>query len=924
MVRQVSEQFDSWLEDNDFYDSVMTPILKGRTIALNAILQPYITGGEETEVDIKSIRREFVAHVRQTTSPEDLAYSILLIEKDENPETGMAGEITRGGDIKINPKFFGSTVDKETGKITASSYKNAVRDEISKYKGFSNFPESTKRRVLDLFYDYARESSEGIKVAFGDIASTETVIKDTLKPILVNLLLDGKSLTVNSLLKGKKISINKLTLSDVGRENYLDTPIKLNAHIAQLKDLSDNYSQLKTRLSTIIRKLESINVSGQEDIRKVSVDLMVGSLSLKSLDRREKIYKYWETKHSEFKNYIKAQDEFIEAYEKYLSGERIAEENLPSIMQRISQLKDNRLTEQDNYIIKVPKQMLDRDDKSIQAVLLLGDFLEGYLKDDNTYQAVELDTARNVRGDYDSMDVRIESDFNQESTRTQTELATREEFGNKTESALFQDIESFKTMKEVDPLFYYVWSQGAFGRVPTFKKDIESLKRRAKKYATKIDVELNETDFRKLEDYIDDLEEYATEDKVKDFYYLPLTNKLVDEFKLSNQDATIKKLKEHFDIMYDILNLGTASEKAAMPTRSRTMVGRTGKDKSKPTEQTYSSLFTGRKGSKLKDILEEIESEYDDYVDALIDYVIRPLLSENVPFDDEPEYVQNKVMDFFMSQEGKEPTAFTTLLARYAELGTATLSVKALTRLTELFEEIGNVEPGARISTIKSKMELAAKQLDLIYETQHTRDIDVEFGAALQEIKEKNNLDIDIDFNGTPIEKLAEEFNEGRDSKIYPLAVLVKHIRKRKGDYIGDDLLNPRAKDTGLGSAGYSATEEGTAGSRNLVSSFIQSYDNLMNKGLIVKSDLEINLLTAHDSIRKMLNKPVYYGVSKTDNFNHVNSAIDNVLSKHKVQLSANDVESIVTELNSMSDIAKKYGVSEEAVYYLKGNFRGD
>ena len=59
MVRQVSEQFDSWLEDNDFYDSVMTPILKGRTIALNAILQPYITGGEETEVDIKSIRREF-------------------------------------------------------------------------------------------------------------------------------------------------------------------------------------------------------------------------------------------------------------------------------------------------------------------------------------------------------------------------------------------------------------------------------------------------------------------------------------------------------------------------------------------------------------------------------------------------------------------------------------------------------------------------------------------------------------------------------------------------------------------------------------------------------------------------------------------------------------------------------------------------
>ena len=131
----------------------------------------------------------------------------------------------------------------------------------------------------------------------------------------------------------------------------------------------------------------------------------------------------------------------------------------------------------------------------------------------------------------------------------------------------------------------------------------------------------------------------------------------------------------------------------------------------------------------------EIENEYDDYVDGLIDYVIRPLLSENMPFDDEPEYVTNKVMDFFMSQEGKEPTAFTTLLARYAEMGTATLSVKALTRLTELLEEIGNVAPGSRLSGIKSKMELAAKQLDLIFETQHTKDIDIEFGAALQECR---------------------------------------------------------------------------------------------------------------------------------------------------------------------------------------------
>jgi len=96
----------------------------------------------------------------------------------------------------------------------------------------------------------------------------------------------------------------------------------------------------------------------------------------------------------------------------------------------------------------------------------------------------------------------------------------------------------------------------------------------------------------------------------------------------------------------------------------------------------------------------------------------------------------------------------------------------------------------------------------------------------------------------------------------------------------------------------------------------------LTTKGLLIKSDIEINLLESHDSIRKMLNKPVYYGISKLDNFYHVNSAIDNIHQIHKIELTANDIESIVTELDAMSSIAKKHGISEETVYYLKGNFR--
>ena len=43
---------------------------------------------------------------------------------------------------------------------------------------------------------------------------------------------------------------------------------------------------------------------------------------------------------------------------------------------------------------------------------------------------------------------------------------------------------------------------------------------------------------------------------------------------------------------------------------------------------------------------------------------------------------------------------------------------------------------------------------------------------------------------------------------------------------------------------------------------------------------------------------------------------------EYNLDVSAIEVENIVSDFGSMEDIATKHGVSPESVYFLKGNFR--
>ena len=102
----------------------------------------------------------------------------------------------------------------------------------------------------------------------------------------------------------------------------------------------------------------------------------------------------------------------------------------------------------------------------------------------------------------------------------------------------------------------------------------------------------------------------------------------------------------------------------------------------------------------------------------------------------------------------------------------------------------------------------------------------------------------------------------------------------------------------------------------------LQRFNEMREAFNIVKSETEVDILNAHDSIRKMIGKPIYYNTSKLDNFSHMSIAIATMQKNYNVDVNAVEVENIVNEFGSLEQVGEKYGVPSESVYFLKANFR--
>jgi len=88
------------------------------------------------------------------------------------------------------------------------------------------------------------------------------------------------------------------------------------------------------------------------------------------------------------------------------------------------------------------------------------------------------------------------------------------------------------------------------------------------------------------------------------------------------------------------------------------------------------------------------------------------------------------------------------------------------------------------------------------------------------------------------------------------------------------------------------------------------------------KSEIQSRILEAHDSLRILKGKEVYYATRNENNFEHVEGMLTKMQKEHNLDMSASELINIVNEIDSFDSISKSYGISNEHVYLIKANFR--
>lgn len=89
----------------------------------------------------------------------------------------------------------------------------------------------------------------------------------------------------------------------------------------------------------------------------------------------------------------------------------------------------------------------------------------------------------------------------------------------------------------------------------------------------------------------------------------------------------------------------------------------------------------------------------------------------------------------------------------------------------------------------------------------------------------------------------------------------------------------------------------------------------------IVKAE-ESKVLEAHDMIRKMQGKPVYHCAGKLNDFDDVDEVLVMLKEDYNTDLTPFELENIVLDFDSHTNLSEKHGVSTEVVYFTKSMFR--
>ena len=694
---------------------------------------------------------------------------------------------------------------------------------------------------------------------------------------------------------------------------------------------TERNSKLRNRVKPIINYLTGLIQRDMPfyEADKLDADMLIGKLDLKFLTRREGIYDYWQGIHEKkFDELVRAVSDFSDGLEDFDTEDDRLKGIVAKVGEYADEFKQYPHSMQYTFVMK-PLKMQDHMDKRDKYIIFFerfmsltqglgsGQYTDRKIRDELREELGELGPAivgeegKIVPSDDDDYGIEeVVEDLDDanpyESSATDTRLTDEARESAQERTLLGRKLRRIMQDVDVDPLFYYVYAPqqqkenkySAWLDGPLFLKDLRKLSRNfaiaGAKYTTDISSELSS--------YIDKLMQQASSTRSE--YHLPVSPKLIamiDDRELYSEldDDARKLLQDYNSTMENITGFLKAvgeiidSSENEMERLSSPF---TAQERSLDATMGTTGFGTSRKKTFTSE-LGDLKDDFDKMLDAIFEYYVKPINSRYKPFDDAIAFGDSgelgSAIDLFktLTQDNKGANAFFMLL--WAEsIGQGGLIIPSqLDKMTRALKELSNPSKFKDMNKLDNALvdlRKAAMEIMAVGGRSFKDAIDVEIGYWYHNFLQRNNKS-DRTFGGKSVAELAEDWSK---EEIYPIEAIESYLERSGSVYE-------------------------KAGMEKEVAEFRSALDD-MN---IVKSD-EIPVLEVHDTIRKMMDKPIYYNTSKLDNFNHISTAMDIMEKEYNVEVSAGEIENIVTDMDSMENLSKRYGVPKESVYFLKATFR--
>jgi len=717
---------------------------------------------------------------------------------------------------------------------------------------------------------------------------------------------------------------DKLTVKDLKTGIRLENITRNKGHkdedilavIEQLKGINPKFRSALAILETKVK-------SNIDNADKMSIDFedIFGEMDMRLLRSRKKVYDYFKKKHSLFSEMKNKIQYIMLSWDRIVENMETGELNLKTKDFIVEDLNDDLETlfklykEMDgmNYIVKLsPVKIPTYPDTDGGSSLAASNIMYSYLK----HILDEKDTSYSESASIDSQDEREQRMQMQEGDANESTRMFMEGYGSEKEGTLTaeidispmsseelkekewgQNIEKLTLVQEVDPLYAIAADKGILRQSHT-KSSRERMANDIRILIQGVEQD-NPTMVGVFDELLDDLEELQDQASEidREVYFVPLTPSVsaLYEKYYSGEELDYVKIES-----FHVKMIKAISEVIELP-EDRTLLpyhwlqedyGITGSESERKegAKQTvaFQSSALGRSG-KLKDlgkftdaIMELVELAEEYYVDPLTDNMLR--------FDSLPKFLDRKSSSS-ITTHGKNEIA-QLLQTAYISEYTAFITNAELEDINE-YRKILRATPSEKgFKKTIEKVERVLNILNDLFPKDREKDRTY-FANRLRNMANKNS-NINLENYYLDRKKLSELTSKEDVTGNYGKMIAMIYA-------VSSEMKKDRNKE-------------------DSIAEFKELHEDFDKRTKLAGPQEKI--LHAHDAIRKMMDKPTYYGVCDVESYDSVNDTIDLMKSKYNIQLTAHDVTNIVEEIDSLESLAKKHGTNEDVIYHVKAMYR--